>query len=586
VLPTEEIMQKVKELPDAIRSNRFLVFAMSLVLNTEEYERVYGDYVVDGSGDKKVDFFYLDRESGRAVIAQGFETPNWQVGPDEHKEPPADKASDLNTALAWLLDSDLSAIPSEAVRASAQELRDALESGDINTVVLYYVHNLMACANVDKELATVRNNLAGRLGRFQNEGISLVAEARQLSVDAVLALYKSRYSSIRIEDEVRLLIDGPETSVLGPKWKAHCISVPGPELARLVETYGDELYSANIRDYLGVRSSRQNINKKIEETALKDAKDFWVFNNGVTMVTRSAKVEQDHVRCEGIAVVNGAQTLGSLHRASKAGPVDEVKVLVRIVESANEQLIQNIIRYNNTQNPIKPWELRVLDPVQSRIEDEFAKIGIGYHYRRGLDRRSSTGVHSDKLGTWLNSFYGDPITSHRNSPELFDNDKVYRQLFPEEFNVRHLLLVYRLGEAIAATKDEYRQKVETGETGDEATIYSYFRYGAFSHVALYLCAEVLGALFGGGQELRRRLVLDKEPLGDRDAAVGHLKSLVKWTLAPVPTELADRDAFQAFRSMDEVKKIAASLRTTVGQWRARDKLREELDSMREGISTS
>jgi hypothetical protein len=307
-----------------------------------------------------------------------------------------------------------------------------------------------------------------------------------------------------VSDEITLSTASTSQIVTGPNWRAVYTTVPGQDLVALVAKYGEAIYSANIRDYLGRRDYARNINKQIAQTAAKDPKNFWVFNNGISLISRKVDVQQDTLRCSGLAVVNGAQTLGSLSDASKEVRIDDVRVLVRVVESDNEDLVQQIIRYNNTQNPIKPWELRVLDPVQKRIETDFnEKLSVTYQFRRGLGRRAAEDVLCEKLGPWLNSFYGDPITSHRNSPELFDNEAKYRSLFNESQDVRHLLFVYRLGEAIAATKDQHRRSTEEGTASEtDATLYGYFRYGAFTHVVLHLARRCWQSCLVAAQTLR------------------------------------------------------------------------------------
>jgi HJR/Mrr/RecB family endonuclease len=46
-------------------------------------------------------------------------------------------------------------------------------------------------------------------------------------------------------------------------------------------------------------------------------------------------------------------------------------------------LVDKVIRYNNTQNPIKAWELRVIDPIQRKLTVDFEQVGITYQTRRG-----------------------------------------------------------------------------------------------------------------------------------------------------------------------------------------------------------
>ena len=561
----EEIVEAVGEL-SKYHPNPFLLFVMSLRLGTEDYDEIYRDNVLDGSDDKKVDFFRLDLESGCAILAQAYESPDW-----DQVDPPSNKAADLNTAAAWLLDSDLAAIPRPAIQAAAQQLRDALDSGQVHTVEAYYIHNCRRTKNVNDELATVEASLRNKLDRWAEKlGAPISTVARQLSLEDVVALYESRFSSIRIKDTVAIRTTSEAQWVSGPSWRAVHATAVAEDLVRLVQEYGEDMYTANIRDYLGWRASARNINKQIAETASKDPQNFWVFNNGISLITRKVDAKAGALTCTGIAVMNGAQTLGSLTEASKNQRIEGVQVLVRVVESRDEDLVRHIIRYNNTQNPIKPWELRVLDPVQDRLQRDFqGKLSVTYEFRRGPGRRSSGDILCEKLGPWLNSFYGDPITSHRNSPELYDDDAKYHALFSDASDVRHLLFVYRLGEAIGSTKDDYRAATDNLTANEtQAALYGYFRYGVFVHVALHLCAVVLAELFGGGPSVKKLLVLSDSLERDREAAIKALKPLVGFTLAPIPSELENQDAYKQLRSKEGIEKLAKRVRVSVNQTRS------------------
>lgn len=575
----EDVLKAVTDLSASFAPNGFLLFTMGLRLNSGDYEQLYRDSVLDGPDDKKLDLFHLDLDSGCALIAQGYESADW-----DRVDPLSNKASDLNTAIAWLLDAPLSTIPRPAVRAAAEQLREALDLGGVHTVEVYYVHNCRRTRNVDDELATVEASLRNKLESWaKRTGSPISAMARQLSLEDVVALYDSRHSFIRVRDKVSIATDSPPQWVTGPSWQAVYTTVRGEDLVKPVDKYGEQIYTANIRDYLGWRASARNINRQITETASQDPDNFWVFNNGVSLISRRVDQKEDALECSGLAVINGAQTLGSLAEAAQSGSVKDVKVLVRVVQSDDEQLVPQIIRYNNTQNPIKPWELRVLDPVQKRIERDFAdKLSITYQFRRGLERRAPEDVLCEKLGPWLNSFYGDPLTSHRNSPELFDNETKYRSLFSDSSDVRHLLFVYRLGEAIGATKDGYRRSLEQDTASEtDATVYGYFRYGAFTHVVLHLCAQMLAELFGGGPGVKKRFILSDRVARDRDTAVALMKRVVKFTLAPLPSELAETDAYEQFRSTTGIANLANRVRVSVSQIQSVQP--EIVDKLREGI---
>ncbi|WP_333653081.1 hypothetical protein [Dissulfurispira sp.] len=78
---------------------------------------------------------YINKDDGIAVVLQcHFSTK-------EKEEAPANKASDLNTAISWLLQRPIEELP-ERILSSAKEIRDGINSGDINSLHIWYVHNL------------------------------------------------------------------------------------------------------------------------------------------------------------------------------------------------------------------------------------------------------------------------------------------------------------------------------------------------------------------------------------------------------------------------------------------------------------
>lgn len=66
----------------------------------------------------------------------------------------------------------------------------------------------------------------------------------------------------------------------------------------------------------------------------------------------------------------------------------------------------------------KAWDLRVIDPIQRRLQSQFAEINISYQLRRSVARRRPNDVLFEKLAPFLSAFYGDPFSAHRNRPEL------------------------------------------------------------------------------------------------------------------------------------------------------------------------
>src|SRR5450759_2591578 len=131
-------------------SNALGLFALVLNFGLEDIQSVATDAVVDGADDKKCDIVYIDRTERVAVIVQCFESQKVKT------EAPANKASDLSTAIGWLINAEVSAIPPR-LQSQAQALRQCLQDQAIDNIHIWYAHNLPESKNVDKELRVVES---------------------------------------------------------------------------------------------------------------------------------------------------------------------------------------------------------------------------------------------------------------------------------------------------------------------------------------------------------------------------------------------------------------------------------------------
>jgi len=555
------LRKQVTEMEAQFGQHAYLLYAMGLKLRTMDYGRLAADCVLDGPDDKKIDFFHIDYDTGVATIAQSYLADHW----DRRRDPPANKASDLNTALAWLLKSNLDDIPRPDIRTYAEELRDALVEGTIGRLEVYYVHNLKSSGALKAELATIKNTAHGSLAGYCGpEGEPAGCEVFEAGRDAVTEWAASHDAPITVHDKIKLKASAKAAEVVGPEWRAYVASISADQIVDLAQKYGNYLTSANLRDYLGSRQSTRNINQQIERTAREDPSNFWVFNNGVTVLSGGVEARGKTLTLTGIAVINGAQTVGSLRKAAESGSIEGAHVLVRVIVCQSQQVIESVITFNNTQNPLKPWELRANDPVQAQLVEDFRQLGVNYQIRRSA-RRASYGVTLDALAPCLSAFYGDPIASHKNKRGLSEDDAQYRNLFNDNSRAENLLLAYRLYEGIGKAKAEIKERIRSREaTERDASRDTLFRHGGFAYVLLHVCAEVLGVWFEpGAPDYRQRVSFSTDLLADGDLCEQLTSRLAEQALIHTDTYLDGRDAYQELKTQQGVKGIVKHTRSAI-----------------------
>jgi hypothetical protein len=229
----------------------------------------------------------------------------------------------------------------------------------------------------------------------------------------------------------------------------------------LYDKHKNALFSANLRDFLGARRVSGNVNNRIKETAESNPGDFFILNNGITLVTKKAEFKDPMLQVTGLSVVNGAQTTGAIH-AVGAEHAKNVSVLARIIVVDNESMIPAIVAGNNTQNSIVAWDRRSNDPVQIRIKQEFENKGVEYVHRRDIRRKSVTSLWVDQVGQMLCAFGGDLQTAIRAKADIFESDATYNRVFPVWISIGHIFAVQTLGWAYDRVKQELKTKSDAG----------------------------------------------------------------------------------------------------------------------------
>ncbi len=187
-----------------------------------------------------------------------------------------------------------------------------------------------------------------------------------------------------IDLEVMLYEWGQVTS----PFRAFYGQVSVADIAKWWQDHRHQLFSKNLRSFLGDSA----VNDAIADTLLAHPERFWYLNNGLTMLcTEIAKKPMGGESrstgvfvCRGVAIVNGAQTVGTIGRTRGEGVAD-ARVMVRLISLAEAQTeFANVVtRATNTQNRIDPRDFAALDPEQQRLKMELSFENVVYVYRSG-----------------------------------------------------------------------------------------------------------------------------------------------------------------------------------------------------------
>ncbi|WP_433160351.1 AIPR family protein [Kribbella sp. CA-247076] len=218
----------------------------------------------------------------------------------------------------------------------------------------------------------VRSDLDKMLADF-NQLESLV-ELKLVGFPQFYQLIKAGVADAKVDMDAVL----DNWGTLEEPYRAYYGTMPVSHVAAWYAEHGEKLFSQNIRRSLGLT----DVNNGIRATLVNDPEHFWYFNNGITVLCdslrKSARESTNRTGrfvLTGASVVNGAQTVQSIHAAMSELDADLVagRVWVRLISLADcpEDFDKLITEATNTQNRVEARDFIALDRIQAELRDEF-----------------------------------------------------------------------------------------------------------------------------------------------------------------------------------------------------------------------
>lgn len=509
--------------------------------------------LTDGGNDKKVDFFFIDPATKYAAIVQGFTSRQWGKASAD-----GNKATDLISAAGWLFAGDLKNVPKK-LREIAAELHDAIQAKEINRIEFLYIHNCHESSNIQEELDTAVMTAAKLVA---DDGIAIAAH--ELGVESLDDLCLAAESQIFVKEKINIPL-GNIINETGEVWQSIVASVDGSWLHGLHQKHGPRLFRGNYRDFLGIRNSVRNINKGIKSSVQTDADNFWTYNNGITALVRniSKKKSARSYEIEDISIINGAQTTGSIGECA-GNEASHVKILCRFVKCSDKEILDKIIKFNNTQNAFRSSDQRSNDSIQRQLKADLEKYSMSYMPRRTGIPTSRGAITADGIAPLLCAFHGDPQTAARRRNDIFEVDSIYTRVFPSCCSGEHIVLVNCIGAAI----DDVKLDLKTRVASDKATTNESKSYEVLqtSTAKLFLLA-IIGAV---AEEIAGEKIPDSYSWRYTEAVMrkSNEKRIFPWkevvrAILPLVSAVIGEDAYKATRDFSNVKKVASHVASVI-----------------------
>ena len=226
-------------------------------------------------------------------------------------------------------------------------------------------------------------------------------------------------------------------------------AVEAKDLVELVKKHGDDLFERNVRGFLGSK----NLNKNIIRTAITSQSPYFVYmNNGLTITctkfTHSPTQNSPSLEITNVQIVNGQQTVRSLFQADKTKELkSDVKVLVRVVETSDSDLLAQIIEATNSQTKVTPRDLHSNDEIQKLIERHLGSKGYFYEARKNKYKGKEVSKRVDAeiaAQSYYAVFFEQPAAAKDKKKLLFGDSNIYDSIFNDETKSDDILYSFRL----------------------------------------------------------------------------------------------------------------------------------------------
>lgn len=367
---SSDIIQTGEQKELHILSRAYAAYAVASLGNYEPKD-VCGS-ITDEYDDNGIDLIYIDNDSKKMWLVQSKFSTNGDKGID---------CGDLHKFKQGII--DLLNAEYSHFGVKTQKIKDSIDTalGDAQFfiyVVVAYTGPQLSKENHDIiDPFILENNDPTEIMGFEDFNLGRAHETLRKGLCNPIT------SQIHLKNWGQLT--SPYKSIYG--------MVDATEIAQWWGTYGTNLFSKNIRHFLGNTES----NSAMNETLTNNPELFKYFNNGVSILCDTyrktpyggANTDLGIFECDGIQIVNGAQTVGTIgefYKTTHEGtPVAEVFVKIISLDGAPSDFPEKQTIANNTQNRVEKKDFVSLSPVQQRLKEELFLNGINYHLKRGRE---------------------------------------------------------------------------------------------------------------------------------------------------------------------------------------------------------
>lgn len=279
--------------------------------------------------------------------------------------------------------------------------------------------------------------------------------------------------------------------------ETYIFDLDGEYLAQLYDDHGEGILQQNVRMFEGDKGT----NLAIAETASSEtaAKDFFHFNNGISIICDSAVFQpfSNRLSLERPQVVNGGQTMRILHRCYQQKTLKpEVHAAVRVITTGKDKEFASNVAINlNNQTRVDNTFLRSNDPRIVQLFHSLATLGFYLERRAGeigamlpeeikdLEKRFGSPLSDhviplkDGMQAYVATYYGDPQLAKKDPARMFTDDDggSFSRILRSDLTAERFRDSYTISRLVAAQVDQFKRLKRKWYTSDSERKKAYVR---------------------------------------------------------------------------------------------------------------
>jgi hypothetical protein len=269
-------------------------------------------------------------------------------------------------------------------------------------------------------------------------------------------------------------------------------------------TYGNGglrgyIFASNVRDYQG---SNVAVNKDIKQTLESEDKlDFWLLNNGITILASKASIVGKTINLDDVQVVNGLQTTNTIYNYLKDKDLTVIKqenraTLIKIVVTNDTEDRDRVIKATNFQTAIPVASLKATERIQADIENYF--LSKDWFYDRRKNYYKNMGKPSNRIVSILYLAQAvmaivliEPDVARARPSSIIKKENDYKRVFKSSFKMDMYLfcakMMKQVDSFLSSTIASPCKKEDNKQWFHTSTI----RYISF-HLAMLIVVKLIG----------------------------------------------------------------------------------------------